>query len=125
MPGPAIPALFLAGGPRPLGFRTRQAPSSTITPLRTRVSLSLTSKDTQAKVEVQQTVCESREDEAERGEDAPNHHDGARSPAGAQGTAHWAWKGGGVKGRHAPWTPKLAPTLLIGCFPGLNFSPAL
>ena len=93
MPGPAIPALFLAGGPRPLGFRTRQAPSSTITPLRTRVSLSLTSKDAQAKVEVQQTVCESREDEAERGEDAPNHHDGVRPPAGAQGTAHWAWKG--------------------------------
>lgn len=61
-------------------------------PLKTQVASSLTSKDAKAKVEVQQTAGESREDEAKRGEDAPNHHYGARPPAGAQGAAHWAYK---------------------------------
>lgn len=42
---------------------------------------------------MQQTAGESREDEAQRGEDTPNHHHRAGSPARAQGAAHRAWKG--------------------------------
>lgn len=92
MPAPTIPARPLAGDPRALGLPLPTRSISTITPEEPGNPSLLTSKDAQAKVEVQQTAGESREDEAERSEDAPNHHHGARPPAGAQGAAHWAWK---------------------------------
>lgn len=52
-------------------------------PLRDPGIIPLTGEDAQAEIEVQQASRESREEEAERGEDAPNHHHGARPPAGA------------------------------------------
>lgn len=66
---------------------------SIITPWTARHPSPLTSKEAQAKEEMQHTAGESREDEAERGENTPNHHHRARPPASAQSTAHWAWKG--------------------------------
>lgn len=75
----------------------------------------LTSKEAQAEVEVQEASGESREDQAKRGKDTPNHHHGACPPASAQGAAHWAWKGA-ESTKTCPGTPKLYPTLLIGCF---------
>lgn len=85
-----IPALTLAGGPAPFASSPQEAPLSNITPKGPGCPAPLTSKDAQAEVEVQETAGESREDEAQRGEDAPDHHHGARPPAGAQSAAHWA-----------------------------------
>lgn len=52
----------------------------------------LTRKEAQAEVEVQQAAGERREDQADRGEDAPGHHHGPRPPTSAQGATHWACK---------------------------------
>lgn len=97
MPGPAAPAPLLGGRPPspPLPHSWPPAPNQPLpppSPPKDRGPSPLTGEDAQAKVEVQQAPRESRAEEAERGEDAPNHHYGARPPAGAQGAAHGTWK---------------------------------
>lgn len=92
MPGPAIPAPRLGGRPPSPPHSWPPAPNQLLpppSPLKDRRTIPLTGEDAHAKVEVQQAPRERREEEAERGEDAPNHHYGARPPAGAQGAAHW------------------------------------
>lgn len=89
---PSNPSPALGRTPTTSTAQLAPVPNKLLSPpprLKDEIPSALTSEDAQAKVEVQQTSRESREEEAQRGEDAPDHHYGARPPAGAQGAAHW------------------------------------